>query len=175
MKKARGRNHRFSRNIRHSLRDGFNAYSELSPGTGLSCSRRPAARHRTTWPQRREARTTRLRVRAGIVRRRGNRAATRHVHRIPRSTSVTIAKRPSCECGTARIMLLIYAKVKPTFENPKVAGRGRLARRAIGASGAGRICPSCKFMGRLSDANMNKSFTFYCGPRTFPGRIHWRA
>src|SRR5690349_2540772 len=86
---------------RPSLRDGFNAYSALSPGTGLSCSRRPAARHRTTWPQRREARTTRLRVRAGIVRRRGNRAATRHVHRIPRSTSVTIAIRPSSECGMA--------------------------------------------------------------------------
>jgi len=31
-----------------------------------------------------------------------NRAATRHVHRIPRSTSVTIAKRPSSERGTAR-------------------------------------------------------------------------
>jgi hypothetical protein len=30
-----------------------------------------------------------------------NRAATRHVHCIPRSTSVTIAIRPSSECGTA--------------------------------------------------------------------------
>jgi hypothetical protein len=29
VKKARGRNHRFSQNIRHSLRDGFNAYVVL--------------------------------------------------------------------------------------------------------------------------------------------------
>jgi hypothetical protein len=43
-KKARGRNHRFSRIIRHSLRDGFNAYSALSPGTGLDCPRHCAAR-----------------------------------------------------------------------------------------------------------------------------------
>jgi hypothetical protein len=68
VKKARGRNHRFSRITRHSLRDGFNAYSALSPGTGLDCSRHRAARHRTTWPQRREARTTRFRVRIGAVR-----------------------------------------------------------------------------------------------------------
>ena len=42
IKKARGRNHRFSRIIRHSLHDGVTAYSALSPGTGLSCSRRRA-------------------------------------------------------------------------------------------------------------------------------------
>ena len=41
IKKARGRNHRFSRIIRHSLRNGFNAYIALSLGTGLSCSHRP--------------------------------------------------------------------------------------------------------------------------------------
>jgi hypothetical protein len=34
-------------------------------------------------------------VRVEIVRRRGKRAATQHVHRIPRPTFVTIAKRPS--------------------------------------------------------------------------------
>jgi hypothetical protein len=42
VKKARGRNHRFSRIIRHSLRDGVTAYSALSPETGLSCPRRRA-------------------------------------------------------------------------------------------------------------------------------------
>jgi len=47
-----------------------------------------------TWPQRREARTTRFCVRVGIVRLRTS-AATRHVHRIPRPTFVTTAKRPS--------------------------------------------------------------------------------
>ena len=44
-KKARGRNHRFSQIIRHSLRDGFNAYGALSLGTGLSCSHRPRDHH----------------------------------------------------------------------------------------------------------------------------------
>ena len=43
-RKAGGSYHRFSRIIRHSLRDGFNAYSALSPGTGLSCPRRRADR-----------------------------------------------------------------------------------------------------------------------------------
>jgi hypothetical protein len=40
IRKAGGRYHRFSRINRHSLRDGFTAYNALSPGTGLSCSRR---------------------------------------------------------------------------------------------------------------------------------------
>jgi hypothetical protein len=50
-----------SRNSRHSLRDGFTAYGGLSPGTGLSCPRRPQRSSRLRiWPQRREARTTRF-------------------------------------------------------------------------------------------------------------------
>jgi hypothetical protein len=40
IRKAGGRYHRFSRINRHSLRDGLTAYNALSPGTGLSCSRR---------------------------------------------------------------------------------------------------------------------------------------
>jgi hypothetical protein len=32
----------------------------------------------------------------------------RRVHRIPRTTLVTIAKRPSCERGTGGTMLLIW-------------------------------------------------------------------
>ena len=48
-KKAGGSYHRFSRNSRHSLRDGVTAYDVLSPGTGLSCPRRPrhSSRRRT--------------------------------------------------------------------------------------------------------------------------------
>jgi len=47
---------------RPSLRDGFNAYGALSLGTGLSCSHRPQRSSRQqARPQRREARTTRLR------------------------------------------------------------------------------------------------------------------
>jgi len=44
-RKAGGSYHRSSRIIRHSLRDGFNAYSVLSLGTGLSCSHRPQDHH----------------------------------------------------------------------------------------------------------------------------------
>jgi hypothetical protein len=40
-KKARGRNHRFSRIIRHSLRDGVTVSFVLFPGSGLVCPRRP--------------------------------------------------------------------------------------------------------------------------------------
>src|SRR6478672_7521715 len=40
-KKAGGSHHRSSRIIRHSLRDGFNAYSALSLETGLDCPHRP--------------------------------------------------------------------------------------------------------------------------------------
>jgi hypothetical protein len=35
IRKAAGSHRRFSRIIRHSLRDGFTAYSVLSPGTGF--------------------------------------------------------------------------------------------------------------------------------------------
>jgi hypothetical protein len=44
-KKAGGSYHRFSQIIRHSLRDGFNAYIGLSPGTGLSCSHHARDHH----------------------------------------------------------------------------------------------------------------------------------
>ena len=38
---AGGSHHRYEPNIRPSLRGGVNAYGVLSPGTGLSCPRRP--------------------------------------------------------------------------------------------------------------------------------------
>jgi hypothetical protein len=102
-KKARGRNHRFSRIIRHSLRDGFNAYNALSLGTGLSCPHRPRDHLSQAWPQRREARTTRLCVRIGAVRPHDNRARRQRVHRIPRSTCRDDRpKRPSRRGGMAR-------------------------------------------------------------------------
>jgi hypothetical protein len=40
-KKAGGSRHRISRINRHSLHDGFTAYSALSSETGLSCLRPP--------------------------------------------------------------------------------------------------------------------------------------
>jgi len=92
---------------RHSLRDGFNGLSRAHLGeTGLCCLRRlaipsvsgPKGRHRDhrkTWhlPLGRQADTplpsaSRLHV-----------WQHERVHRIPRPTSVTIAKRPSCGHG----------------------------------------------------------------------------
>jgi hypothetical protein len=59
-KNARGGHHRFGRNPAFPAQWCYGLYV-LSPGTGLSCPRRRADRTRTTWPQRREARTTRFR------------------------------------------------------------------------------------------------------------------
>src|SRR5690349_9629713 len=59
MIKSTGKEPQVSWIIRPSLRDGFTAYSALSPGTGLSCPCREQI-VLLTWPQRREARTTRL-------------------------------------------------------------------------------------------------------------------
>ncbi len=92
-KKAGGRYHRSSRIIRHSLRDGFNAYSGLSLGTGLCCPHRLASSCET-WPQRREARTTRLRVRVDAAR-----LASSPRPSQPASTLVTTAIRPSWRGG----------------------------------------------------------------------------
>jgi hypothetical protein len=73
-----------------------------------------------TWPQRREARTTRFCVRINAARPHENRARRQRVHRIPRSTFVTIAKRPSDECGTAWTILLIPGNVKSSPENQNI-------------------------------------------------------
>jgi hypothetical protein len=65
-------------------------------------------------------------VRIEIVRPRAKtRAAIQGVHRIPRSTFVTIAKRPSCERGTARIMLRIFGRAKRYSETQKQPGATR--------------------------------------------------
>jgi hypothetical protein len=83
-------------NIRHSARDGFTAYIALSPGTGLSCPRRPRDNPATLTPASgRQDHTTSPSAPAPLVLRR------RCVHRIPLPTSVTIAIRPSCGGGTA--------------------------------------------------------------------------
>ena len=60
VKKARGRNHRCRRNHPAFPARRFYALYALSPGTGLFCSCREQI-VLLTWPQRREARTTRFR------------------------------------------------------------------------------------------------------------------
>ena len=73
-----------------------------------------------------------------------NRAATRHVHRIPCSTFVTIAKRPSDERGTTRMMLLIWGRRQGIFWISEHGHCDRLARPAICAWRACANCPSGK-------------------------------
>jgi hypothetical protein len=100
--KSTRQNHRFSRSSRHSLRNGFNGLYRALPGeTGLCCHRRFASSRKARHLHR-GARTTRLRRPRHVVR-----LTTRRVHRIPLPTSVTIAKRPSCGCGTRGSMVLI--------------------------------------------------------------------
>jgi len=98
-KKAGGSYHRFSQIIRHSLRDGFNAYSALSLGTGLSCSHRPRDHHLANLASASggQDHAPSPSASASLVWRH------RHVHRSPHSTSVTT--RPSLfgRGGMARV------------------------------------------------------------------------
>jgi hypothetical protein len=95
MKKARGRNHRFSRIIRHSLRDGFNAYSAL-PGNRAFLLPSHADRSAHLTPASGcQDQTTSASMLASLVRR------GQHVHRIPASRVVTIAIRPLHRGGMA--------------------------------------------------------------------------
>jgi hypothetical protein len=101
-KKARGRTTGTSRNARPSLRNGFNGFLRALPGeTGLCCHRRIAS-SRKAGHLHRGARTTRLRRPRHV-----DRLTTRRVHRIPLPTFVTIAKRPSCGCGTRGSIVVI--------------------------------------------------------------------
>jgi hypothetical protein len=100
MKSTRDSHHRFTGSVRHSLRDGFTAYSALSPVIGLSCHRRLAvsggsAQGPTSPPPNLtpasgcQDHTTSPSASARFVKR------AARVHRIPHPTFVTIAKRPS--------------------------------------------------------------------------------
>jgi hypothetical protein len=125
IRKAGGSHHRFSQ-IRHSLRNGFNGVLRALPGdraflppsfARLSCELGISV----GMPEPHD-----FAVRIEIVRPRAKtRAAIQGVHRIPRSTFVTIAKRPSCERGTARIMLRIFGRAKRYSETQKQPGATR--------------------------------------------------
>jgi hypothetical protein len=134
-KKAGGSHHRSSRYNRHSLRNGFNGCSALSPESGLVSLRHLAG----SLPLRFDTsvggvRTTRLcrPPRPTLV------CAAPSVHRIPRPTSVTIAIRPSDGCRTGRNIRLICAS-----EKAKYFYRRSLTRiRKISASGKSAGVPS---------------------------------
>jgi len=102
-KNAGGRNHRFCRIIRHSLRGGFNAYGVLSPGTGLFCPRRRAIISRNLTSASGGQDHTLLRPLQCRSSARTSRARRQSVHRIPRSTyRDDRPKRPSSiEAGCA--------------------------------------------------------------------------
>ena len=97
IKNAGGRYHRFSRLIRHSLRDGVTAYSALSPETGLSCPRRRAIISRDlTSASGGQDHTPLPSAFTALVWR------PDRVHRIPASRSVTIGQNALCiEAGWA--------------------------------------------------------------------------
>ena len=126
-------NHRYEPDIRPSLRDGLNGCSVLSQGTGLSC---PRHRHR------RRSDTSVgvsgphvLTVRDPIVRPRAKRALrpdAATASRAPRS--VTIAKRPSSERETGRMIDVICPTVQGTScptECDKLARRADRSRLAV--------------------------------------------
>jgi len=85
--------------IRHSLRNGFTAYFELSPVIGLFCHRRLADTSAKFDASVEASGPHDFAVRVGAVRQ-----GHFHVHRIPRPNAVTTAKRPSCGHGTAPVM-----------------------------------------------------------------------
>ena len=130
--------HRFTRLARHSLRNGFTAYSVISPATNSSCHRRqriesasrPVGRKLPprTWHQQRVSGPHGFTVRFSAVRlsrRRRSRGSSRpakalrarrcRVHRIPCPTSVTIAIRPSSRAGTAKVLALICPTTKAEY------------------------------------------------------------
>ena len=117
IKKAGGSYHRFSRIIRHSLRDGFNAYSALSPGPGLSCPRRRAIISRDlTSASGGQDHTPSPSAPASFVRVHQARATPpRPSHPAPNVRDDREAPLLS-ERGTAWIMLLIIGKFKRNSE-----------------------------------------------------------
>jgi hypothetical protein len=132
--KSTRQNHRYRRINRPSLRNGFTAYSALSPATNSSCHRHrridglagpgrarntstdltPATGARTTRlcrpHQRRSSERAALAHRPKPTLRSRPRARRCRVHRIPGPTSVTIAIRPSWWAGTARVVVLIWVR-----------------------------------------------------------------
>jgi hypothetical protein len=94
-KKAGGSHHRFGLIIRPSLRNGFNGVLRTLPADRAFLPPSPARSLCELDTSVGVSGPHDFAVRVEIVRRRGKRAATQHVHRIPRPTFVTIAKRPS--------------------------------------------------------------------------------
>jgi hypothetical protein len=93
VKSTRVSHHRFAETIRHSLRDGFNGFLRALSGDRAFLSPSPvrcaSIVTNLTPASRRQDHTTSPSTASPLV------SWRYHVHRIPRSTFVTIAKRPS--------------------------------------------------------------------------------
>jgi hypothetical protein len=90
--------HRFAETARHSLHDGVTAYFVLSPVNRAFCHRRLSIISTSLTPASgRQDHTT-----SPSASRHHSSADASCSHRIPRPTSVTIAIRPSCGCGTGQ-------------------------------------------------------------------------
>jgi len=94
-KNAGGRHHRSSRSNRHSLRDGFNAYSALLGVPGFVATVALQNVFARLDPSVGGSGPRALAVRENVFVGAPQRAAHHHVHRILFPTSVTIASRPS--------------------------------------------------------------------------------
>ncbi len=119
--------HGHTGNTRHSPRNGFTAYFALSPGTGLFCPRRSREmqlRKNLTPASGCQDHTTLPSASSALV------SHAISVHRIPRSTSVTIAKRPSVGRDDSRLLLFLPRR-QVNFRNSEI---GR--RSVLGANGA---------------------------------------
>jgi hypothetical protein len=143
-KKAGGSHHRLGLIIRPSLRGGFTAYSALSPGTGLSCPRRRAIISRDlTSASGGQDHTPSPSASASFVRVHKARAIPpRPSHPAPNVRDDREAPLLS-ERGTARIMLLIYGKVKCDSENQQIKRCDGLARRVVCAWRTCVAAPKC--------------------------------
>ena len=115
-KKAGGSHHRFGRDIPVFPARWLSGLYVISPGTGLIAPVIRAVRNAPsqTWPQHREARTTRLHRPRHVVRLRETRCdMSRPSH--PASRVVTIAIRPSCRGGTTWMKPLIWGPSQELF------------------------------------------------------------
>jgi hypothetical protein len=104
--------------LRPSLRDGFTAYSVLSPVTGLCCHRR-SREALASWKLDTSVGVSGphdFAVRNNIARPQARSSRRYHrIHRIPRPTSVTIAIRPSCGRETGELVALICPTAKAEY------------------------------------------------------------
>jgi hypothetical protein len=128
VKSTRVSHHRYAETFRHSPRDGFNGFLRalsgdrafLPPSSARCASDITSVRcEASSLVMRRHRRQLSASVGAPrphdfAVRRQARFVVARHrVHRIPRPTFVTIAKRPLAGSGTATEKLLIWPRWKP--------------------------------------------------------------